>query len=107
MLLHIKRSVKYIIIVLGVIIMLPTVLYLLLKTPAVQTFMVKRITNYFSTEIKSTISVGSVEYKFFNKLFIHDIIIKDQNNDTLIYSKEITVGIKTIDFKNKSFRLVW
>jgi len=102
---HIKRSIKYFIIVLGVIIMLPTVLYLLLKTPAVQTFMVKRITNYFSTEIKSTISVGSVEYKFFNKLFIHDIIIKDQNNDTLIYSKEITVGIKTIDFKNKSFRL--
>jgi len=41
MLLHIKRSVKYIIIVLGVIIMLPTVLYLLLETPAVQTFMVK------------------------------------------------------------------
>lgn len=85
--------------------MLPTVLYLLLKTSEVQTFMVKRITNHISNEIKSTVSVGSIEYKFFNKLFINDIIIKDKNNDTLLYSKEIQVSIKRMDFKNKSFRL--
>ena len=85
--------------------MFPTVLYLLLKTSEVQTFLVKRITNHLSNEIKSTISVGSIEYKFFNKLFINDIIIKDKNNDTLLYSKEIQVGIRRMDFKNKSFRL--
>jgi hypothetical protein len=101
----IKRSLKYIIIVFGVIIMLPTVLYLLLQTSEVQTFMVKRITNHFSNKIKSTISIGSIEYKFFNKLSINDIIIKDKNNDTLLYSRELQVGIRRMDFKNKSFRL--
>src|SRR5664280_763648 len=105
MLKKIKRSLKYFIIVFGVIILLPTVLYLLLNTSEVQTFLVKRITNHFSSEIKSTISVGSIEYKFFNKLSIYDIIIKDKNNDTLLYSKEIKVGIRRMDFKNKSFRL--
>jgi len=78
---------------------------LLLNTSEVQTFLVKRITNHFSNEIKSTISVGSIEYKFFNKLSINDVIIKDKNNDTLLYSKEIKVGIRRMDFKNKSFRL--
>lgn len=85
--------------------MLPTVLYLLLQTSEVQTFMVKRITSHFSGELKSTISIGSIEYKFFNKLAIYDIIIKDKNNDTLLYSREMTVGIKRMDFKHKSFRL--
>jgi hypothetical protein len=105
MLKKIKRSFKYFIILIGVIIMLPTVLYLLLQTSEVQTFMVKRITSHFSGELKSTISIGTIEYKFFNKLAIYDIIIKDKNNDTLLYSKEMMVGIKRMDFKNKSFRL--
>jgi hypothetical protein len=105
MLKNIKKSLKYFIIVFGVILLLPTVLYLLLQISEVQTFMVKRITNHFSGQIKSTISVGSIEYKFFNKLMINDIIIKDNNNDTLFYSKQTTIGIRRIDFKDKSFRL--
>jgi hypothetical protein len=105
MLKTIKRSFKYFTIVLGVIIMLPTVLYLLLQTSEVQTFLVKRISSHFSNEIKSTISIGSIEYKFFNKLSVNDVIIKDKNNDTLLYSKKIQVGIRRMDFKNKSFRL--
>jgi len=105
MLKHIKKSLKYFIIFFGVIILLPTVLYLLLQTAEVQTFLVKRITNHFSAQIKSTISIGSIEYKFFNKLSISNILIKDQNNDTLIYSKELIVGFREMNFKNKSFRL--
>lgn len=101
----IKKSLKYFIIVFGVIILLPTVLYLLLQTAEVQTFLVKRITNHFSAQLKSTISIGSIEFKFFNKLSINDLLIKDQNNDTLLYSKEIVAGVKRLDFRNKSFRL--
>ncbi len=104
MLKKIKRSLKYLIIVFGVILLLPTVLYLLLKTAEVQTFLAKRITKHFSNEIKSTLSVGSIEYKFFNKLDVNDVLIKDKNNDTLFYSKEIKIGIRRMDFTNKSFR---
>jgi len=100
----IKKSLKYFIIVFGVIILLPTVLYLLLQTAKVQTFLVKRVTNHFSAHFKSTISVGSIEFKFFNKLSINDLLIKDQNSDTMLYSKEIIAGLRWIDFKNKSFR---
>ena len=105
MLKHIKKSLKYFIIVFGVLIMLPTVLYLLLKTSSVQTFLIKRITNHFSNQIKSTLSVGKVEYIFFNKLSINDLLIKDNHSDTLIYSRNATIGIRRIDFKNRSFRL--
>ena len=105
MLKTIKRSVKYFIILFGVIIMLPTVLYLLLQIPYVQTFLVKRITSHFSDQIKSTISVAKIEYKFFNNLSLNDILIKDQNNDTMLYAKEITVSIRGMNFRSKFFRI--
>ncbi len=101
----IKRSLKYFIIVIGTVLLLPTVLYLLLQTASVQTFLVNRITKHFSSEIKSTISIGSVEYKFFNRLTFHKILIKDKNNDTILYTNAITAGIRHIDFENKNFRL--
>jgi hypothetical protein len=101
----IKKSFKYFIIILGVLIILPTVFYLLLQSSNVQTFLVKRITNHFSAYIQSTISVGKVEYKFFNNLIIYDILIKDKNNDTLLYSQKITTTIKKIDIRDASFSL--
>ena len=94
---NIKKSLKYFIIITGVIIILTTALCLVLQIPEVQTFLVKRVSNHFSKEIKSTISVSRIEYKFFNKLSINDILIKDQNNDTLIYSQTVTTSFKKID----------
>ena len=102
----IKKSFKYFIIIVGVIIMIPTVLYLVLQISEVQTFLVKRITNYFSNEIKSTISVGRIEYKFFNKLSVNDILIKDKNNDTLIYSQKVIAGFRKIDLKKSDKELL-
>ena len=105
MLKNIKKSLKYFIIVLGVIIMLPTVFYLALQVPEVQTFMVKRITQHISGNINSVISVGKIKYKFFNNLSLSDLLIKDQNNDTLLFVPALTTSIRKLDFKNKSFRL--
>jgi hypothetical protein len=105
MLKNIKKSIKYFIIVAGIIILLPTLLYLVLQIPKVQTLIVQRISSHFSAEIKSTISVGSFHYRFFNKLTLNDILIKDNHNDTLIYSRELSAIIKRIDLKNKITRL--
>ncbi len=85
--------------------MFPTVLYLVLQIPAVQTQIVKRIANHFSSELKSTISVGRIDFKFFNKLSLSNILIKDKNNDTLLFSRKLTAGIRKIDLKNKDFGL--
>jgi len=100
-----KKSLKYLIIGTGIILMVPGVLYLMIQSSEVQTFLVKRITKHFSAELKSTITVGEIEFKFFNRLVINDILIKDKHNDTLLYSQKITSGIKGIDVKNRSFRL--
>jgi len=102
---NIKKSLKYIIIIAGIIIMLPTLLYLTLQFSEVQTFIVNRVSSHFSNEINSSISVGKIEYKFFNRLSINEILIKDQNNDTLLYSQKVTAGIRNVNFKQNYIRL--
>jgi len=102
---NIKKSVKYLIIAAGIIILLPTVLYSFLRLPAIQTILVNRITSYLSGEIQSAISIGRIEYSFFNRLRLDKFLIMDYNNDTLIYSGKVTAVIKNIDFSNRVFTL--
>lgn len=101
----IKKSIKYFIILVGIIIMFPTMLYLALQFPSVQTGIVKRITGHLSHELQSTISIGRINYKFFNRLSLSDVLVKDKNNDTLLYSEVLTAGIRRLDFKNGKISL--
>jgi hypothetical protein len=105
MLKNIKKSLKYLIIFIGIIIMVPTVLYTALQVPEVQTFLVNRISSHISQELKSSISVGRFEYKFFNKISLNDVLIKDQNNDTLLYTQKITAVLKYVSLKSKFFHI--
>ena len=75
-------------ILVGILFLVPTLASIVLRIPEVQTYMVNRITGHFSERIKSTISVGRVEYTFFNKLVLSDLLIKDQNSDTLLWSSQ-------------------
>ena len=102
---NIKKIFKYLIILAGIIFMIPTLLYLLLQIPDLQTFLLSRVSAYISKETNSTLTVGRVEYKFFNRLSVDDLLLKDQNNDTLIYSEKLVAGIRQFDIKNKSVTL--
>lgn len=101
----IKKSFKYLTILIGIIILVPTAFSLILRIPEVQTFIVKRITGHISETIKSTITVAKVEYSFFNKLAITDLLIKDQNNDTMLYVSKVETGILRLDVTGKVIKL--
>ena len=101
MLKSIKKSIKYLVILIGIILLTPSFFYLIIRIPDVQTFVVKRITSHFSDQIKSTITLGRLEYNFFNRLLINDVLIKDVHNDTMLYASQVTLGLRRLDFKNK------
>jgi len=105
MLKSIKKSLKYLAILIGIILLVPTSFSLMLRVPEVQTLIVKRITGYLSEKLNSTISVGRVQYSFFNKLVLDEVLLRDQHSDTLIYSKRIAAGIIRIDLGKKTLRL--
>jgi hypothetical protein len=101
----IKKSFKYFMIFIGIIIAFPMLISIAVRIPKIQTLIVRRMTSHFSEKLNSTISVGTFEYRFFNKLIMNDVLIKDLNNDTLIYSQNISAGIKNINLKDKSITL--
>jgi hypothetical protein len=105
MLKSIKKSFKYLMILIGVLILVPTFFSLIIRIPEVQTFMVKRIAGHFSEKIKSTITVGRVDFSFFNRIVINDLLIKDQSLDTMVYSQKISIGITGINIGNKKIKL--
>lgn len=105
MLALLRRILKFLVVVAGVIILFLTALSAIIRIPDVQTFIVNRITSSLLTDIESTISVGRVEFSFFNRLKITDLLIKDHYNDTLIYAGNTVAGIRRIDFRDNIIKL--
>jgi hypothetical protein len=105
MLKSIKKSYKYLVVATAVILMVPAGLFLIVSNPKVQTYFVGKIVNRISKNISSAITVGQVEFTLFNKLKISDLLILDQNKDTLVYSSEVVIGKRKIDLKNNIFIL--
>ena len=101
----IKKALKYFVFISGVLAILLLTFFLLLQAPSVQTFIIHKVSDKISKDFKSTIQVGSIEYKFFNRLIINDLLIKDQNNDTLLYIEKTIAGIRNYYFRENSVKL--
>ena len=101
----IKKVLRYLILTAGILAIFLGSLFLILQIPDFQTYIVSKVTGRISREFKSTIQIGRVEFEFFNKLVINDLLIKDQNNDTLIYTAKVTAGIRSMNRKNSSLHL--
>ena len=86
---NIKKYVKYLAYTAGILITLLIILVSLINVPAIQTMIVNKFAQHLSEEFKTSISVGRVEFRIFNKVKIEDLLIKDMNNDTLIHLKSI------------------
>jgi len=100
----IKKTVNILLVPGAILVVLPFILFILLRIPFIQTYVVQGVTKYISSEFKSTVSVGKVQFSYFNRLVLNDVLIKDKNNDTLIFAKKITAGIRQFDIKRSIMR---
>lgn len=101
----IKRFRKILIILLAVILLPPLILFFAIRFPAVQTYVVQKLTGILEKELKTEIYVESVHYHFFNKLNINNIYMLDHQMDTIISLDQLQVGIGFISLKEKDIYL--
>lgn len=99
----IKKSIRIISVTFGCLILILFVLGALLSLPSIQTYVLNHLSGKVSESIKSSISVGRVEFSYFNRLRLNDLLIKDKNNDTLLYVEQTTIRIRRANLKNNSF----
>lgn len=81
------------------------VLYLLLKSPYVQTRLVDYITRQVETETGVKIRVGGVDFRPMRSLVLNDVLLKDFKNDTLIYCRDLQVKADSFNWLNRSFTI--
>ena len=60
--------------------------YLLLLVPAIQNKLATTLAHRFSNSIGTEVKLGRVRFSLFDKLDIQEILVKDQNKDTLFYT---------------------
>jgi len=102
---NIKKTAGIIMAALTVVIGFILLSLLLMSFSFFQTYISKKITSYISKEINSQLSLDNIKFTFFNRLTAKNILIKDQNLDTLLFLPQLTATIKKIDIKNQDFRL--
>lgn len=101
----ITKRYKILVIISTATVLLLSSAYFLLRSPAVQAFLINRISISLGEKTQFPISVGSVRFTFFHRLRANDILVLDHNNDTLIFVSRVTVGIKRISPGNRIIHL--
>src|SRR6056297_784823 len=69
-----------------------------LQNSTVQTFLTRQVTAHLSDQLDAHVSVGRVHISFFNKMILEDVLVEDQQGDTLIFTKFLSAYIDELNF---------
>jgi hypothetical protein len=97
----IKKSVRFFLVFLSFWVVLFGVLYGLLITPVVQTWLTRKITDWFKTEYGIILKVEGVDISFFSNAILEGIYLEDLHNDTLFYADKIKADVAYLNFSEK------
>ena len=76
----------------SVLLLLGTV-YLLLKTPSVQSWLGKKVATVFSAELGTRIEVDRVSFSLLDRLSLQGLLIMDRQHDTVAYAKKLQLSL--------------
>jgi len=74
--------------------------YLLLLVPAIQHKLATTLANRFSNAIGTEVKLGQVRFSLFDKLDIQEILVRDQNKDTLFYTASLKIRLTDLVFSS-------
>ncbi|HSO86209.1 MAG TPA: translocation/assembly module TamB domain-containing protein [Draconibacterium sp.] len=75
--------------------------YLLLQNSAVQTYIINKITEQLTRKSNAKISIGKVDFAFFNRIVLNDVLIAGPENDTIFYSGLVSARIDTLKISER------
>lgn len=87
------------------IVILLTVFAFAIRAPYVQTLIAQKVTDYLSTQLERKISIGRVDFLFYNKLILDDVYVDDVNRDTLASIKQINVSLNYLLIQGRHLNL--
>ncbi|HKR03322.1 MAG TPA: translocation/assembly module TamB domain-containing protein [Bacteroidia bacterium] len=79
--------------------------FVMVRLPAVQTLLVKKISAYLSSELKTKVSIGSVHLELVKKIVLKNIYIEDQHHDTLLSAYLLKADISKLNRQEHTINL--
>lgn len=77
-------------------------IYLIFLLPWVQNTVAHRIASSFSKSIGAPVELGQVRFSLFDKLDVQNILIRDENKDTLVYAESLKLRLSDLYFSNNT-----
>ena len=75
------------------LIVLYLLLIVLMHVPSVQTFLGKEVAEALADKFGTKVEVGKVNLGFFNRIIVDDVMMYDQQGDSLIYASRLSAKI--------------
>ena len=79
--------------------------YIVLQLSSVQTYIIGQITENLSRKTDAKISVGKVDFRFFNLLVLQNVLVADTENDTIFYTDLVSAEIDSLSFRKQKIVL--
>jgi hypothetical protein len=76
-----------------VLIALILLLWVAIQTTPVQNWLVHKVTKRLSKDLNTTVEIKHVDFALFNKMVLEGTLVKDRQNDTLLYAGAVKVNI--------------
>jgi hypothetical protein len=99
-----NRILKFVAFFLTSIITLSFIVLLLIKNPFVQTVLARVATIYLENELNTEVKIARLEFNPFRRIYIKNMLIMDQHQDTLLFTGELKVKWERLGFKNRKFK---
>ncbi len=101
----IKKTRKIVLWVLAVLVLLPVLLYGLLQSPSVQTYLVGHLTSYLSRELETEVRVGAVDISLFRTVILEDVSVLDREGETLFTMEYLKGDLERISVRRRQLDL--
>ena len=79
--------------------------YLLLQSSVVQTFIIGKITERLSHKTNMQVSIDKVDFTFFNRIILKNVLIAESDDDTLFFAEQVSARIDTLRIQKRKISL--
>lgn len=100
-----KLALKTLIWVISGIIGLVLLLFLLIRIPAVQNYLVRQVTNYLENKIKTPVRIANVNLDLPKMLVLEGVYFEDRSRDTLLAGEQLKVDINLLKLFNNTLEI--
>lgn len=88
-----RIAAKIVLWVMGILLSLALLLFVLIQLPAVQNFVVQKVSAYLEKKIETPFSIGNIRLEFPKMLVIEDLYVEDRSQDTLLAGERLRVDV--------------